>query len=284
MSQVKYCPRCKQSAALSAPACSGCGRAFKTQFAAPPDDRTMLGPASLTPGVPNYAPTSAATGPLDATERSVSMVWTMVGIGVAALWILGSASAITASVVAEDWEASTYQVVGGILGAWLFSFLVMRLRRLFLTAPAAFNASEVARRRAAYSIGASLGVLALLFAAAGVSVLRAGQLEAERAEAARVAQQQKEEAERRADEIRRAIVTPLMTPPPAFAPWTPPAVAPSAPLPGVSVTPLPSRDRFPVLKIDPRHAAPGPSTPPWRDVMPQQLPAPAAKPSAGMGG
>lgn len=244
MSQVKYCPRCKTPAALTASSCASCGRVFKTQFAPPDDDRTILGPGVNVPAQPsaptisgpavaNYSPSIATGGPLDDTERNVSMLWTAIGLFASVWWFIGQMNAAIHMLYSEDLKSyAAYTILALIVPVFAISFLTMRLRRLYLAAPGQFSPTETTRRRVKFSLGASIGVVFLAMVSVGIGFWQVGEEQEAARKKAADQQARKEEAERKAEEWRQSI-TPRpapqagFTPPPAYQPD--PVYTPSRP-------------------------------------------------------
>lgn len=165
----KVCPRCQTPAPADAAQCASCGRVYRTTAPPPPVDQTQFfdAPPQATPA---YNPTVAAGGPLDTTERSVSMVWTVIGLVATAAFFAASVAGtvrVFMVPVPEGDTLSGYVRLGSLV--WLLmvgcllSFLTMRLRRLYLAAPDGRPWADVAGRRARYAVGASL-LLGLLLA------------------------------------------------------------------------------------------------------------------------
>lgn len=159
----KLCPRCQEPAATNAVACPACGHRYRTQF--PADDRTRLDLA----GEVAYSPAAPAHGPLDNTERAVSMVWTVIGLAFVFFVTAFFWGALAQSVM--DREGREAGQISGMMLAFNFtwalvtscilSFLVMRYRRLYLSAPGGAPHPQIAQRRAVFSVVASLGVFGL---------------------------------------------------------------------------------------------------------------------------
>lgn len=264
MSQVKYCPRCKTAAALSDQACSQCGRIFKTQFAPPPDDRTMLGPAGMTAPptvapVATYAPTVASGGPLDDAERNVSMVWTAIGLTIVVVWVLVQLSSVVRLFFSDLKSYGAYALIGLLLPAFLLSFLTMRFRRLYLAAPGYVSPLEIRTRRAQFSVWASIGIFLLIIVGVGMSVWQIQEEEQKVRQAAEAVAKQKVDEEQRKNEYRR-----LSQPPPSYytpaRPITPPAYRTPTTLPSPDDRPSASRPFRP--RVDPRTLVRRPSQAP----------------------
>jgi len=210
--QHKICPRCKQPALLDAAFCAGCGRQYRTNFAAT-NDQTMLGtsgappppaapqyapPAYVPPVVPNYTPTSAVGGPLDNTERNVSMTWTGVGLVMTALVFLGSVRYLVEYLLKRDGaEQFGYSLLYLVFWGWLLSFLQMRLRRLYLTAPDGAPAADILQRRRRFAAISTAVFFALVVTGVGLAGARVWD---ERVAEARLAETKRAEAQ--AEQLR----------------------------------------------------------------------------------
>ena len=270
----KICPRCKAPADLQVPQCRGCGRQFRTSFAS--DDQTMLG-GSLPPSVPTYSASSASGGPLDNTERNVSMVWTSIGLAFTSLWLLAIVSVLVKELAENETTDAVYSMLALIVSAWLLSFLLMRFRRLYLSSPSAFSPVEVAQRRGRFSVNASIGVTILAILAFGVGVL---QVEQQRSEQAKVQAAQ----EKAASEIRQMLPdlpSSAIPDPTPLAPYTPP------PSSGFGASPFPAQGIIPPPEPGGRFQPPapvaGPSIRRFRDASPNTRFIPPGT-HGGMGG
>ncbi len=167
--QMKGCPKCKQPNEIHAPQCGRCGHQFRTYFV-PPDQTQMLSPQDVgrlpQDPAPVYHATTSLVGPLDNTERSVAFVWTCVGLFLAALFFVAALHGLAdvfRKGAAETDRANTlvFGFLYTLLAGFILSGLTMRLRRLYLSAPGAQRTVETARRRAWFSVVASM-VLVLL--------------------------------------------------------------------------------------------------------------------------
>lgn len=264
----KICPRCKRPAPLDAAFCAGCGRQYKTNFSAP-NDQTILGQASppaptppqlgqVPPTAPNYTPSLVVNGPLDNTERNVSMTWTGVGLAVVSLVFLGGVRYLVEYLLKRDGaEQFGYGLLYLVLWGWLLSFLQMRLRRLYLTAPDGAPVADILQRRSRFALISTIVFFGLIVTGVGLASARVWdervaeakaaetkrlQAEAQRAEMQALAAEREREAElsreRQAEwEARRAAATPTYVPayvtPPATTRW-----ADSRPMQSIPTAPL----------------------------------------------
>lgn len=230
----KLCPKCNQRAPLDAGFCVNCGHQFRTRFAAPADQTIMAPPPQAAPA-PSYNPTAPISGPLDTTERSVSMAWTFIGaVGMGAL-MLFDVHQLTRLILMGFWEIAAYWGIGMLVLGSVFSFLLMRFRRLYLSTPGYTDPYAVAERRRRFSVNASIGIGFLVVAGVaicGLEVTRELYAQAEiRAAAERRAaeaeQERREQAERRRqeqEEMRRILERQQQSPSgPTSIPGAPPA-------------------------------------------------------------
>lgn len=211
----KICPKCSQRAPLDATFCANCGHQFRTRFT-PPADQTIMAPPPQAAPAPSYNPAAPASGPLDTTERSVSMAWTFIGaVGVSAV-MLYDVHQLTRLILLNLWDFAAYWGIGMLLLGSVFSFLLMRYRRLYLSTPGYTDPYLVAERRRRFSVNASIGIAFLAVAGVSICGLEIAREVAAQAEvraaaqrrAAEAEQARREEAERRRqeqEEMRRIL-------------------------------------------------------------------------------
>jgi hypothetical protein len=161
-------------------------------------------PGAIPPpgAVPNYNPNVVTNGPLDDTERNVSMVWTCVGTVAACLWILGTIRVLTEYVLAGSTSEIGYSMLSLLLSSWLLTFLIMRMRRLYLTAPGQFSPVEIQARRSRFSVSASVGIVLLVLVGIGLS---AAEVIEERQKQAKIEAQERQEKEEAAARERAEL-------------------------------------------------------------------------------
>jgi hypothetical protein len=151
-----------------------------------------------------------ASGPLDETERHVSLIWNAIGVGILflSLALIGSAGIYT---YLQQREVLFGLAVMALACAWVLSFLLLRLRRVILAAPGGNLPATAARRRRHFGAGVLVGVVALVFLSGGSAATRIIQDRAARERIQREAQElaaqrwrDEESARRRAAEEERA--------------------------------------------------------------------------------
>jgi uncharacterized membrane protein YgcG len=133
----KVCPQCQQPTALNTVLCATCGRRF--QSTAPPVNRTqvftpgaMPSPTQpLYPPMPN-APMAAphAGGPRDQVEWMSSCIWNWIALFFVTTSLCFSVRLMFDRTAPDDTRGYALMFCLG-LGS-LFSFLVLRLRRLYI--------------------------------------------------------------------------------------------------------------------------------------------------------
>lgn len=268
-SQMKRCPRCQAVAELSAAFCADCGHQFRTQF--DPNDRTQ----TFSPGQTAYSPNAPTNGPLDNTERAVSMGWTLVGLLFFYI-ATGVAGGLWWSAVAQHEQGDSsgtletmtffffFLVSGSILSA-----LTMRFRRLYLSSPGGVPHPDIHQRRGRFAVAGTLGIL-------GLCVFAFYQMRADlaRVQAANIPVVQR---------APTAISEPIYPAPTLYPP--PPVTPTPSPTPGLYSGIDSRRGQGPsptAPDIPPPHDSFAPRVQPFRarPSLPPALPAP----SGGMGG
>jgi len=159
------CPSCRSNNMPQSPDCYRCGAA-KPPPAPPSYVPPQPAPAPPPPAAaPIYYAVNASAGPLDDTERNVSMVWTAIGLVFAGLLCAAAVDMFTRYCLLPErgWWPGPYSIFAAGLFAWLFSFLLMRFRRLYLAAPSGTHPpEEILNRRARFSVIASFAILGVI--------------------------------------------------------------------------------------------------------------------------
>ena len=110
----------------------------------------------------SYSPFAPTNGPLDGAERMVSMVWHTLWLFVAAVTCAGALRLVFIGMLAQALGVAVGMIVGGLLGllimASVSSWLLMRLRRLYLSTPGFSDPELVLARRRRFAIGANIGI------------------------------------------------------------------------------------------------------------------------------
>lgn len=203
----KICPKCSQRSPLDAGFCGNCQHQFRTRFT-PPADQTIMAPPPMGAPAVSYNPVAAVSGPLDDTERSVSMTWTFIGCVATGVVMLYGTQKLTIWTLAGLWDLCAYWVLGMLVSGSLFSFLVMRFRRLYLSMPGGVNdPREVAARRRKFAVWSTSGIIFLALAGAAIAIVDVVRVSEEvargKAAAARQERKEQEQVAREAEERRR---------------------------------------------------------------------------------
>lgn len=165
MQPEKICPRCQYRNNLTTSVCYMCGHQFRTRFNVP--DQTQMD----MPRDAMHRPRVPTSGPLDNTERAVSMVWTFIGI--IFFYLLTAACLGTflddmhqRQVINDPSDKSTvYSMFWLLISGSVLSFFTMRFRRLLLSTPGNEDSLTRQRRSGVFAIIASLGIIGLFLLA-----------------------------------------------------------------------------------------------------------------------